>query len=126
MESAASRFYGIMFNDELTDRVVVYTRIMRWALPLTILVTFLVFVAAGNSSLALIGYAFHALFWGCVVLSGFFVLSIPFVFIEHWRCGFICLGTVVVSYLLVSGVMTYPMMKIQDGCPCGMSRSWYE
>lgn len=114
-----------MPNDELTVGVVRYARIMKWLIPLSIVVPFLAFIAGGESSYSLFRSIAKPLTWFYALLFVGFLISIPFVFLEHKNSGFRCLATVVASWLILVIVSQYPTQKNHDGCSCGLRRSWY-
>jgi hypothetical protein len=114
-----------MFNDELTVGVVNYAKIMQWLIPLSMIVPFLAFVAAGDSSPSLFGPILEPFTWFCALLFGAFLNSIPFVFLEHRNSGFRCLITGLASWFILVSISQYPTQKNYDGCSCGLRRSWY-
>lgn len=114
-----------MPNDVLTVGVVRYAKIMQWLIPLSMILPFLVFVAAGESDYSLFGPIEMPLTWFYTLLFGGFAISIPFVFIEHKNSGFRCLAVVVASCLIFVFISQYPTQKNHDGCSCGLRRSWY-
>ena len=114
-----------MHNDKLTAGVVRYAKVMQWVVPLSMVVPFLVFVVAGENAYSLYGPIEKPLTWFYTLLFGGFVISIPFVFLEHKNSGFRCLVTAVASWLVLITIDQYPTMKSYDGCSCGLERSWY-
>jgi hypothetical protein len=111
-----------MPNDALTVGVVKYAKIMQWLIPLSIIVPFLAFIIAGEDSSTRYKLMDKLLTWFYPLLFGGFVISIPFVFIEHKNSGFRCLATAIVTFLVL---FNYPTEKHYDGCSCGLRRSWY-
>ena len=114
-----------MFNDELTVGVVKYAKIMQWLIPLSMIVPFLAFVAAGENSYHLLRLIGTPLSWFYMLLFGGFLISIPFVFLEHKNSGFRCLATAVALWFIFIIISYYPTEKFYDGCSCGLRRSWY-
>lgn len=123
--ASVSSFCQHMPNDALTDGVVRYAKTMRWLIPLSMILPFLVFIAAGESAYSWFWAIEKPLTWFYKLLFGAFVISIPFVFLEHKNSGFRCLATVAVSCLILGLIGQYPVRKYHDGCSCGLRRSWY-
>jgi hypothetical protein len=114
-----------MPNDALTVGAVRYARVMQWLVPLSLLVPFLAFVVGGESSYSLFRPIEKPSTWFYALFLGGFLISIPFVFIEHKNSGFRCLVTAVASSLILVTISQYPTQKNYDGCSCGLRRSWY-
>ncbi len=89
------------------------------------IVPFLGFLVAPDSAFFRSELVAIILKWFLLLLLGGFLISIPFVFIEHPKSGFRCLATVAASFLIVVFISQYPVTQEYDGCACGLRRSWY-
>ncbi len=114
-----------MLNDKLTAGIVKYTKITQWLIPLLMIVPFLGFLVAHDSAFFRSELTGIILEWFLLLLLGGFLISIPFVFIEHPKSGFRCLATAAASFLVFIFISQYPMTREHDGCLCGLRRSWH-